>query len=137
MNRAEGPQLSAESEIFTKPAARIDDAGVVGVVAILVEADGRRLSRLDDLGGGTFDAAGGFDRLLGRPDVHPGVLGGVDLYGVTTFERADMEGLIADIDRLTAHETLEPVESLGMQRLRVMALECARRGGLQNVFTND
>ena len=118
-------------------AVPIDHAVFMGVVAILVEADGRRVTRLGDPGGGTFDAAGDFDRLLGSADDQPGVLGGVDLYGVTTLESADMEDLVADIDRLVADETLQPVESRGLQRLRVMAEECARRGDLQIVFMGD
>lgn len=109
---------------------------LMGVVAILIETDGRRVTRLDDPGGGTFDAAGDFDRLLDGSDLHP-VLGSLDVYGITTLEYADMDDLIADIDRIVAAETLQPLESRGLQRLRVMAEECARRGDLQIVLVGD
>jgi hypothetical protein len=115
----------------------MNDDGPMGVVATLIHPDGRPVTRLDDPAGGTFDAAGNFDRLLGQPDAHLAVLGRVDIYGVTTLEEADMDGLIDDIDRLIASGTLEPVESRGLQRLRLMAEACGRGGNLQVVFTGD
>ena len=109
----------------------------MGVAATLIYADGRRVTRLDDPAGGTFDAAGDFDRLLDRADDHLSVLGRVDIYGVTTFVKDDMGGLIEDIDHLMTAQDLDPVESRGLQRLRVMAVECLRGGSLQVVFMGD
>jgi hypothetical protein len=115
----------------------MNDAGAMGGVATLIHPDGRRVTRLDDPAGGTFDAAGDFDRLLDRPDAQLAVLGRVDIYGVTTFEKDDMGGLIDDIGRLMAAGALEPVESRGLQRLRILAQECARLGNLQVLFMGD
>ena len=109
----------------------------MGLVATLIYADGRRVTRLDDPAGGTFDAAGDFDRLLNRTEDHLAALGRVDIYGVTTFEKDDMGGLIDDIDHLMCAQDLEPVESRGLQRLRVMAVECIRGADLQVVFMGD
>jgi hypothetical protein len=109
----------------------------VGVEASLISEDGRRVTGLEDPAGGTFAGAGGFDRLLSGPSENLECLGRVSVDGVTTLEREDMEGLIADIDSIAASSTLQPEESRGLQRLRVMALECAARGRLVIVFVGE
>lgn len=56
----------------------------VGVAAVLVDDAGRERGGLPDPAGGTFDAAGDFDRLLGDPRTgHLQMWTSIDVYGQT------------------------------------------------------
>ena len=68
----------------------------------LHRSNGERVSGLADPNGGTFDAAGDFDALLGSPDLP--VLGGLDPYAIVTLDAATMPGLISDVDNALALE---------------------------------
>ena len=109
----------------------------MGVEASLISEDGRRVTGLEDPAGGTFDEARGFDRLLSGPCDDLEYLGRVSVDGVTTLEREDMKGLVAEIDSVVESVALQPEESRGLQRLRVLALECAARGRLVLVFVGE
>jgi hypothetical protein len=109
----------------------------MGVEASLISEDGRRVTGLEDPAGGTFDVAGDFQRLLSTAAENLEVLGRVTVDGVTTLEREDMGGLMADIDSLVEAASLQPEESQGLQRLRAMAEECSARGRLVIVFVGD
>ena len=105
-------------------------------MAIYVELrdeSGHLLTGLPDPSGGTFDAAGDFDRLV---DSHPydrlssglPVLASVDPFGDTVMPSGVMGRLIADCVRALALATDGP-ERRGLLRLRVLAEECSRRPG--------
>jgi hypothetical protein len=93
----------------------------VGIQVTLRRADGRPLRGLADPNGGTFDAAGDFDDMLGSPDLP--VLGGMDPYGETTFDARQTIALIADVDSALGHAKPGP-ETRGLHRLRAMAEMC-------------
>lgn len=103
-------------------------------VAIYVELRdeaGRVLTRLPDPSGGTFDAAGDFDRFVDSYpyDRVPGglpVLASVDPVGDTVMPSGVMARLIADCVQALALATDGP-ERRGLLRLRVLAEECSRR----------
>jgi hypothetical protein len=99
-------------------------------------ADGTLIRGLADPAGGTFDAAGDFDPLIGRgagyrllQAVDPG--GGE--YGAV-FDAAQMDDLLSDIDLAMSRAAL-PVEQRGLQRLRVMAVRCREEENLCISFT--
>jgi hypothetical protein len=79
---------------------------------------------LDDPSGGTFDAAGDFDRLLpGLTNEDYPMLRYVDRYGYTIFNRLQMDPLIAELKRLLP--LAEPgSEERGLRRLIAMAEQC-------------
>lgn len=113
-------------------------------VAIHVELRdeaGHVLTRLPDPSGGTFDAAGDFDRFVDSYpyDRVPGglsVLASVDPIGDTAMPSAVMARLIADCARALALATDGP-ERRGLLRLRVMAEECSRRPDSTLYWTGD
>ena len=86
---------------------------------------------LPDPSGGTFDAAGDFDRFLDRapygqvPEGLP-VLESLDPFGTTVMPSGVMARLISDCARaLTVAK--EGPERRGLLRLQVLANECSRR----------
>jgi hypothetical protein len=81
-------------------------------------ANGVAVRELLDPSGGTFDAAGDFDRLLGGAE---GLLRYVDPYGDTVFNRVQAPDLIRDIDLLAMAAGVTAVERRGLDRLRIMA----------------
>lgn len=113
-------------------------------VAIYVELRdeaGCAVLGLPDPSGGTFDAAGDFDRFVDQPPyghVAGGVpiLESVDPFGETIMPFGAMAGLIADCVRVTAVAHDGP-ERRGLLRLRVLAEECSRRPGFTLVWIGD
>ncbi len=103
-------------------------------MAIYVELrDEARLvvTGLPDPSGGTFDAAGDFDRFLDQPpyiQVSDGlpVLESLDPFGTTVMPSGVMARLISDCVRALAVAKDGP-ERRGLLRLRVLAEECSRR----------
>lgn len=96
----------------------------------LRDQTGRVRTALRDPSGGTFDAAGDFDRFIDRPpygQVPAGlpVLESVDPFGETQLPSGVMGRLIADCDRALAVANSGP-ERRGLLRLRVLAQECSR-----------
>ena len=87
-------------------------------VEVTLHRDGERLSGLPDPNGGSFDAAGDFDALIGSSDLP--ILGSLDPYSDATLDALLIDDLIADVDN--ALETARPGPLLrGLRRLRVMA----------------
>jgi hypothetical protein len=82
---------------------------------------GEPVRGLSDPSGGSFDAAGDFDRLLPRAE---GVLRYVDLYGDTIFNTVQATDLLQDVERLAQSADVTPVEQRGLERLRVLAERC-------------
>jgi hypothetical protein len=76
---------------------------------------------LSDPSGGTFDAAGDFDRLLARSDR---LLRYVDPYGNTMFNAFQAADLIGEVDEIMTRSDLKPIERRGLTRLKVMAERC-------------
>jgi hypothetical protein len=95
---------------------------------------GQVVRDLPDPAGGSFDAAGDFDRLLS--DVR-GLLRYVDPYGDTVFNRIQMPDLISDVDMLGRREDVKPIESRGLARLRIMAERCRETPHLYVWFIGD
>jgi hypothetical protein len=97
------------------------------VRAELRTAQGDVVRTLDDPGGGTFDAAGNFDDVLGSSARHSRLLKYVDPHGPrcdAMFNRHQMDDLLHDID--TAMSRAEsPITRRGLDRLRAMAT-CSR-----------
>jgi hypothetical protein len=115
-------------------AAGVEDYRYVGIEAEMILV-GERVRRLSDPDGGSFDAAGDFDRLVPSAGHAFALLGRVDAHGETCFEYGEMEQLVAEIDLLLSEARPGP-EYRGLMRLRVMALRCAREHG-KLVFLGD
>lgn len=87
-------------------------------IEVTVQRVGQRLSGLPDPNGGSFDAAGDFDELVGSSDLP--ILGTLDPYGDVTLGATMMADLIADVDRALQGSRSGP-QLRGLRRLRVMA----------------
>ena len=108
----------------------------MGICAVLKGETGDRLRDLADPAGGTFEAAGDFDRVLPDADASFTLLRYIDRYGDTVFNTLQMPDLLADLDRLALME-LTPVERRGLDRLRVMAERCRAEAHLYLWFIGD
>jgi hypothetical protein len=106
----------------------------VGIIAELQIA-GRPVRALPDPTGGSFDAAGDFDRLIERPDPDCPVLGSIDPYGETRLVSAEMGPFIQEIDRLLV-QARPGAEQHGLARLRMLALRCSQHDA-ELVFIGD
>jgi hypothetical protein len=108
----------------------------VGITVILEREDGREVRGFRDPAGGTFDAAGDFDRVLPEGDESFAVLNLVGQYGDTVLTATDIAGLLEDVHRLAA-SALKPIERRGLDRLRVMAEHCRDDPTLRLRFIGD
>lgn len=106
---------------------------VMGLVVTLRMGDGAVLAGLTDPSGGTFDAAGDFDGLIGSKDLP--VLGGLDPYGDADLPRSAIPGLLADIERASSGSS--GVLTRGLQRLEHMARLCLGDSSLALHFEGD
>lgn len=105
----------------------------MGISVELRDEAGRTVTRLADPSGGTFDAAGDFDRFVGQSpygQVSDGLpfLKSVDPFGTTVMPSGVMPRLISDCVRALAAATAGP-ERRGLLRLQVLANECSKRPG--------
>jgi hypothetical protein len=99
----------------------------MGIQAELVLA-GERVRGLPDPDGGSFDAAGDFDRLVPPRGNAFALLGRVDPHGETWLGYGEMEQLIAEINLLLCDAMPGP-EYRGLMRLRVLAFRVAHEHG--------
>jgi hypothetical protein len=106
----------------------------MGLVAELRRLDGTTIRDLPDPSGGTFDAAGDFDRLLGD-DAYP-ALAQIDPYAEETWDRNAMPGLLIDLTRALEDARPGP-ERRGLLRLRVVAELCRDDADLMFAFVGD
>lgn len=106
----------------------------MAMVVTLQRGGSQWLKRIPDPSGGTFDAAGDFDDLLGSTDL--AVLGGIDPYEDTTFTSQKMAALIVDVDSALVHSPAGP-QTRGLRRLRVMAEMCQSDEALTLHFFGD
>ncbi|MDG4798190.1 hypothetical protein [Micromonospora sp. WMMD1082] len=104
-------------------------------IQVELHSAGQRLEALPDPDGGSFDAAGDFDRLIPRDDPAFPLLGQVDPYGETHLGPTDMGSLITEVDRLLSRAKPGP-EYRGLMRLRTMAIHCSTEQQ-QLVFIGD
>ncbi len=97
---------------------------------------------LPDPFGGTFDASGDFDELLGRGACP--MLNAIDLYGMTTLGSSEMAGVVHEVDALLA--AIPEVDRVagrkgsawrGLTRFRVMAAMCGADNCLTLRFDGD
>jgi hypothetical protein len=107
----------------------------MGVVVYLYQGS-KRIVALADPAGGSFDAAGDFDRVLPEADAAFPLLSQVDPYDDTEFHQSAMPDLISDIDRLL-ETTQHGPEQRGLLRLRAMAERCAQTPDGSLVFIGD
>lgn len=104
-------------------------------IQVELRVAGERIQRLPDPVGGSFDAAGDFDRLVFHGNSALGLLGRLDPHGETRFGTSEMRQLVADVELLL---TLAKAgaEHRGLIRLRLMAERCAEQRG-ELVFIGD
>jgi hypothetical protein len=107
----------------------------VGVQAILCH-EGQQLLALADPAGGSFDAAGDFDRLLRAADPSFPLLSSVDPHRDLELGGPEMPQLIAEIDRLLPLARPGP-EHRGLLRLRTLARLCSSTPGTSLTLLGD
>jgi hypothetical protein len=107
----------------------------MAMVVTLRTPDGFVIRKLPDPSGGTFDAAGDFDDLLGQPDQLP-VLAAIDPYEDTIVLATNVEALLADIEAALLKSQPGP-QQRGLLRLREMARRCRDGHHLTLVFQGD
>ncbi|MBC7373454.1 MAG: hypothetical protein H7323_05635 [Frankiales bacterium] len=92
---------------------------------------------MPDPAGGTFDAAGDFDRLLvDSPVVRLPVWSSIDPHGVVDLSADGAERLLVEL--ATVILTAEPgAEQNGLRRLSALCQECARHPALTLRFIGD
>jgi hypothetical protein len=101
----------------------------------LLDEQGHQQRGLPDPAGGTFDAAGGFDRLLELGEALP-VWSSVDRYDETRVTGSDVTALLDELDYLDSAADDGP-ERRGLARLRVMAARCRDDDRLALLFVGD
>ncbi|BEL06334.1 hypothetical protein Q0Z83_045250 [Actinoplanes sichuanensis] len=104
-------------------------------IQVELRVAGERVRRLPDPAGGSFDAAGDFDRLVFNGNPALGLLGQIDPHGETRFGTSQMQQLVAGVELLlTLAKT--GAEHRGLIRLRSMAERCVEQRG-ELVFIGD
>lgn len=106
-------------------------------MAIWVElrrSDSSPVRDVADPSGGTFDAAGDFDRFIGRPALP--ALGAVDPYADTSMTSVEMPRLLRDIERALG-DAKEGPEIRGLLRLRALAGLCRDDASTRLFFVGD
>jgi hypothetical protein len=106
----------------------------MGLDVELRAADGTPITGLPDPSGGTFDAAGNFDRMLEPSEAWP-TLSGIDPFNDTVLSASELGPLLQDIEAALAVAT-DGSERRGLLRLRVMAQRCQDEGSVL-VFQGD
>jgi hypothetical protein len=107
----------------------------VGLVAEARDADGHRVA-LDDPSGGSFDAAGDFDRLIPADDAALPMLSGIDPYAIWTVPADRLPALASEVS--SARAGARPGhEERGMNRLAALIEACLGDPGLTLVLVGD
>lgn len=108
----------------------------------LRDREGRLVRRLPDPSGGTFDAAGDFDRFIDPAysgyleDARLPGLQSVDPYADTEMASDAMSHLVRDL-LLALPLAKDGSEKRGLLRLKVMAEHCARHEGCVLLWRGD
>ena len=114
----------------------------VPIYVELRDGDGRPVRRLPDPSGGTFDAAGDFDRFVNESyiglgqDLDLSTLGKIDPYADTEMHPDHMAALLEDIAQVLPRAKAGP-ELRGLLRLQVMAKACAADPDSAMVWIGD
>ena len=109
--------------------------GPMPVEVRLIDRSGNYRQSLPDPAGGTFDAAGDFDRLLGSSGDLP-LWSLIEPYGETRIDASFAPSLAAELGTLE-QEARNGSEQRGLARLRVMAGLCAADAGSALLFRGD
>lgn len=107
----------------------------VALHAELRDKADRTLRGLPDPAGGTFDAAGDFDSLVGADDDLP-VWSSVDPYDDVTLTTPECGQLLGELSALSTRAR-PGTERRGLDRLRVLAERCSQDESLVLVFVGD
>ena len=109
----------------------------MGVAAVLVDDGGRERRGLADPAGGTFDAAGDFDRLLGdRELANLQVWTTIDVDGDTELSHDEAAQLLQELPDVFARSRQGP-ERRGLMRLQAICELCAASSRLGVRFIGD
>jgi hypothetical protein len=92
----------------------------MGVDAVL-HVNGQRVVGLPDPSGGTFDAAGDFDRLLPLSKGAYPVLSRIDPDGVADFGPPDMAAIVREVESALALTSTDR-ERRGLLRMKALAV---------------
>ncbi len=106
----------------------------MGLTAIL-RLDGRP-AMLPDPSGGTFNAAGDFDRLLPLDPATWPMLGQLDLHDIVTFTSADLDAVAAEVTQLL-DTAVDGPEQRGLLRLRELARAGRHDAHAKLIVTGD
>jgi len=109
----------------------------VGICVVLESLTGELVNDLPDPAGGTFDAAGDFDRLLEAPDLvgaMPWSL--LDPMGEVFLDRSQMRALLEQLATVSATARPGP-EARGLTRLVTLAVRCRDHEGLRLRASGD
>ena len=105
------------------------------VRAELRDAAGRTVPALPDPAGGSFDAAGDFDGLVG-PDESLPLWSSIDLHDNVTLTSRECSKLLQELPTLSLRSRAV-AERRGLDRLRVLAERCRQDESLTLVFVGD
>lgn len=105
------------------------------IVAVLYDDEGQQVRALPDPIGGTFDAAGDFDRLLGV-DASLGVWSSLDPEGEVSLGADRARELLEELPTLIA-ASRPGVERRGLERLRVLSEHLAAEPSYVLTFLGD
>jgi hypothetical protein len=115
----------------------------VGLYITLRQVDGSVVGEIPDPLGGTFDASGDFDELLGRG--RSPILDAIDPHGETTLTgpglltdlTAEIDALVAGIPDSARGSGRQGAAWRGLVRFRTMISVCASSEGLTLHFLGD
>lgn len=108
----------------------------MGIVVLSKENEGHQLGRLPDPAGGTFDAAGDFDRLLSLTEDGYPQWSTIEPHTTTVMASCAMPALLDDLSALR-HLAGNSHERRGLARLVIMAEQCRERSNLSLWFVGD
>lgn len=100
----------------------------------LRRSDSSPVRDVADPSGGTFDAAGDFDRFIGRPALP--VLGAIDSCADTSMTSVEIPGLLRDVE-LALGDAKDGPEIRGLLRLRTLAGLCQDDASTCLIFVGD
>lgn len=96
--------------------------------------EGTPIRRITDPSGGTFDAAGDFDRFIGSPTLP--ILGAIDPHADTILGSPEMPELLHDIE-VALGSARKGFEVRGLMRLQGLARHCREDPSTRLLFVGD
>jgi hypothetical protein len=107
----------------------------VGITSEVRDPDGRAVTLVDP-NGGTFTAAGDFDRLIPTDDPQLPLLSAVDPFGEWSVPFDRLRDLAAEVAVVARHAT-EGAESRGLARLAAQVDSCVSVVDQRLIFIGD